>query len=131
MIKYLIAWLILALGIASFFAIGSWPLYRLATRGISVQGAAIEFYTSLQNEDCYVETLGFKSYAHFFYKQTKESNTINNAGNEWLLNGTLDKPAYFVCKINNAEEYLKSYPQLKEIYKKNGFVFLVRKPRFR
>ncbi len=94
------------------------------------QGAAIEFYTSLQNEDCYVETLGFKSYAHFFYKQTKETNNINNAGNEWLLNGTLDKPAYFVCKINNAEEYLKIYPQLKEIYKKNGFVFFVRKPPF-
>jgi len=93
------------------------------------QGAAIEFYESLQNKDCYVETLGFKSYAHFFYAQTKYSNNINNEGANRLLTGTIDKPAYFVCKINHAEEYSIAYPQLKELYRKNGFVFFVREPK--
>ena len=31
------------------------------------QGAAIDFYKSIEGEDCYVEVLGFKSYAHLFY----------------------------------------------------------------
>jgi 4-amino-4-deoxy-L-arabinose transferase-like glycosyltransferase len=90
------------------------------------QGAAIEFYEGLRNKDCYVETLGFKSYAHFFYAQTKQSNNINNSGTEWLMTGNIDKPVYFVCKINHVEEYQKAYPQLKELYRKNGFVFFVR-----
>jgi 4-amino-4-deoxy-L-arabinose transferase-like glycosyltransferase len=92
------------------------------------QGAAIEFYESLQNKDCYVETIGFKSYANFFYSQTQHSNNINNEGINRLLSGKIDKPVYFVGKINHAEEYLKSYPQLKELYRKNGFLFFVRKP---
>jgi len=31
------------------------------------QGPAIEFYESLKGKDCYVETIGFKSYAYMFY----------------------------------------------------------------
>ena len=36
------------------------------------QNAAIEFYESLQNKDCYVTTLGFKSYADLFYSHKME-----------------------------------------------------------
>ena len=43
-----------------------------------------------------------------------------------LLKGYIDKPAYFVCKITMAEDILKDYPTLNEIYRKNGFVFFVR-----
>ena len=90
------------------------------------QGAAIEFYEYLQNKDCYVETLGFKSYAHLFYSNKKEQANKNSYHTEWLLNGAIDKPAYFVCKITEVENVLKSNPALKEIYRKNGFVFFMR-----
>ncbi len=90
------------------------------------QDAAIEFYEYLQNKDCYLETIGFKSYAHLFYSRKKEQANKNSYSLDWLLTGKIDNPAYFVCKITSAEAVLKGYPDLKEIYRKNGFVFFVR-----
>lgn len=89
------------------------------------QGAAIEFYEYLQDKDCYIETLGYKSYAHLFYSRKKPQNNPNSYQIDWLLHGAIDKPAYFVCKINAADDVKKSYA-LKEIYRKNGFVFFMR-----
>jgi predicted esterase len=91
------------------------------------QGAAIEFYEYLQNKDCYIETIGFKSYAHLFYSLKKEPANKNSYSMDWLLTGAIDKPAYFVSKITE-ENIKKNYPELKEIYQKNGFVFWYRKP---
>ncbi len=90
------------------------------------QGAAIEFYEYLQNKDCYVETIGFKSYAHLFYSKKKKQLNNNSCNMDWLLKGAVDKPTYFVSKINSQEEITANYPQLKEIYRKNGFVFWIR-----
>ena len=44
---------------------------------------------------------------------------------EWLLNGPIDKPVYFVCKNINADQY-REMPQLEEIKEENGFVFFKR-----
>ncbi len=41
--------------------------------------------------------------------------------------GDIDKTVYVVSKITKANE-LEKYPQLKEIGRKNGFVFFERKP---
>ena len=90
------------------------------------QQAAIDFYQSLQGKDVYVTTLGFKSYAHFFYSDVQPSANMHSTDEDWLLKGDIDKPAYFVCKINSAADWEKWYPQLKEISRKNGFVFLER-----
>jgi 4-amino-4-deoxy-L-arabinose transferase-like glycosyltransferase len=90
------------------------------------QQAAVEFYQGLQGKDVYVTTLGFKSYAHYFYSNEQPSTNANSTNEDWLLKGDIDKPVYFVCKINRADEYEKQYPQLKELYRKNGFVFLER-----
>lgn len=92
------------------------------------QGAAIEFYEHLQDKDCYVETIGFKSYAHLYYSNKKEPGNKKSYDIDWLLKGEIDKPAYFVSKLTSMEDVLKNYPDLKEIYRKNGFVFFVRMP---
>ena len=89
------------------------------------QGAAIDFYKSKIGENCYVQVLGFKSYAHLFYTQKPKPANDNSYNNEWLLNGEIDKPAYFVSKIDRPEEYVSKI-NLKELYRKNGFVFLKR-----
>ena len=44
-----------------------------------------------------------------------------------MVEGPLDKPAYFVVKNVNAEKY-REHPNLKELYEKNGFVFFKREP---
>ena len=90
------------------------------------QGAAIEFYEQSQNKECYVETIGFFRYAHYFYTKKNVPSNKNSYDINWLLTGNIDKPAYFVCRVNSFEDIVKSYPELKEIYRKNGFVFLVR-----
>ena len=92
------------------------------------QKAAIEFYDSIKKEDCYVETIYFKSYAHLFYSNKPKPANIQSLNKEWLLHGTIDKPAYFVCKVNRAKDIITNYPNLQELYRKNGFVFWARRP---
>lgn len=92
------------------------------------QAAAIEFYESLQGKDCYCEALNFKSYAQYFYTRKQPAKNPESYSADWLLWGPIDKPAYFVSKVTLHEENLRSYPHLKEINRKNGFVFYLREP---
>jgi len=92
------------------------------------QRAAIEFYKSVSNEDAYIKTLGFKSYAHLYYGKAKLLKTGQEKNMEWFLNEKTERPVYFVFKINRKEKYLEQYPQLQFIYEKNGFVFARRLP---
>ncbi|HET6225541.1 MAG TPA: glycosyltransferase family 39 protein [Bacteroidia bacterium] len=87
------------------------------------QNAAIEFYTYLQGKYCYVETIGFKSYAHLFYSHKLPQANPNSTNHDWLLTGAIDKPAYFVSKSTSVDEIKHKYPDLMELYRKNGFVF--------
>ncbi len=89
------------------------------------QGAAVDFFIERQGEDCYVAVLGYKSYAHLFYTMKKKPENKNAYDQDWLLEGPVDKPVYFVTKINKADNY-KQYTELKELYRKNGFVFFKR-----
>jgi len=91
------------------------------------QNSAIEFYKKLKDEDCYVQTLGFKSYAHLFYSEKKYYRNEVILNTDSLLNGKIEKPAYFVTKITKKNDYFNKY-NLNEIYEKNGFVFFVRNP---
>ena len=90
------------------------------------QRAAIEYFQSFIGKDVYVHVLGYKSYAHLFYtrKQPPTNNSYDNE--EWLLTGNIDKPAYFICKVMEADKY-RAMPQLEETGSKNGFVFFKRK----
>lgn len=97
------------------------------------QGAAIDFYESKRGQDVYIQVLGFKSYAHLFYFQKGASNI--NVGKvlnseveyeKWLLNGEVDKPVFFVTKVDRLDEY-RNHPNLEIIKEENGFVFLKRR----
>ncbi|MGZ5243594.1 MAG: ArnT family glycosyltransferase [Bacteroidia bacterium] len=87
------------------------------------QGAAIDFYESKQEEDCYVEVLGYKSYAHLFYTQKMPPQDSALLNRDTLLNRRLTKPLYFVAKVNNAQQFIDGM-HLTKIGEKNGFVFL-------
>ena len=115
------------------------------------QRANIDFFTAHAGEDCYMETLGYKSYAPYFYgkvpapdeKQAKLLLTVrsNNstrpdtlssyqkevAYKNWLLSGNINKPVYFSVKINDQSVY-DTVPALTRLYAKNGFVFYRRMP---
>lgn len=91
------------------------------------QRAAIEFYEARQGERCYVITKEFKSYAHLFYTRKPPVSDPGAHDEEWLLHGAIDRPVYVVCKITAVEE-VSAIPTLREIGRKNGFVFFQRLP---
>ena len=91
------------------------------------QGAHIEFYEQLQGKDCYVESLGFKSFAHLFYFRKQPQLNPNSSNMAWLIEGDIDKPVYFVSKNTYKGTYWR-HPHLKELYRKNGYVFYKRIP---
>jgi 4-amino-4-deoxy-L-arabinose transferase-like glycosyltransferase len=90
------------------------------------QKTVISFYKSLPENDVYVETIGFKSYAHLFYFNKPLPKHGTNFSQHQLLWGKIDKPAYFVSKITLKDEILDKHPQLKIIDERNGFVFYLR-----
>ncbi len=117
------------------------------------QGPAIEFYKSIKGEDCYVETIGFKSYAYMFYTERKplhnspklldfikkneqamaaQGHTIATSFNlnslNWMLDGPIDKRAYIVAKVTEADQIRKDNDSMIELYRKGGFVFYKREP---
>jgi 4-amino-4-deoxy-L-arabinose transferase-like glycosyltransferase len=91
------------------------------------QGAAITFYESIRGEDVYVTTVGFKSYAYLFYfRQPLMPDHAHRTDKNWLIDGDIDKPAYFVTK--NTEKYLKDFPKVEKIDERGGFIFYRRIP---
>ncbi len=97
-----------------------------------LQLAPNEFYKSFQGKKAYVHVLGYKSYAHYFYTlkpynlSAKYKNIKKEDWESWLLEGGIDKPAYFVTNNKNLQKYIEKYPQLKLLYEKNGYAFLKR-----
>lgn len=91
------------------------------------QAPAIRFYESIRGQDVYVTTVGFKSYAHLFYfRQPLLPDHVHRTDKNWLIDGNIDKPAYFVTK--NTEKYLKGYPKVQKIGEEGGFIFYRRMP---
>lgn len=77
------------------------------------QSALIEFMISKQNENCIVETAGFKSYAQYFYCLRPLPAPDDSL-----------RKVYTVTKINKLKEVLIANESLTEMYRKNGWVFL-------
>jgi len=90
------------------------------------QGPAIDFYISKRNQSCYIETLGFKSYAHYFYGNVNPYKNPKAYNTNWLLTDSIDQVAYFVIHSNNIKDYIHS--GMNEIGRKGGFVFYERLP---
>jgi hypothetical protein len=86
------------------------------------QRTAIEFYKSLVGKPVYVTTVGFKSYAPFFYFQQPKETAITAKQLNGLLTGELDKPAYFVVKINDRAK-LEGYSNIVFLKSEGGFAF--------
>jgi hypothetical protein len=89
------------------------------------QGAVIDFYKAKSTEKCYVLNSGYFSYAPLFYTVKMPADCARPM---WLLTGNIDRPFYLVLKEPHYNEWKHIIPAMKVLYKKNGFVFLVRYP---
>ena len=92
------------------------------------QAPAINFYKSISGQDVYVTTIGFYSYAPYFYFQKMPGGNSESSDKEWLLNGEIDKPVYIVAK-STAKEMLDKHPDCRFIKQEGGFIFYSRLPK--
>jgi len=96
------------------------------------QGAALNFYESLRGKDVYVKPLTMKSYAHLFYTNkplhltSVSKNIAADDWEPWLLNGSVDRPAYFVAKVSDATPW-RNHPNLQLVREEGGFVIFQRR----
>ena len=95
------------------------------------QGTIISFFESLQGEDAYILTYGYRSYAHVYYPriqpgqkpQLRDPEKYSESMDFWrdsLLRNPTDKPVYIITKINK-KEGLDQYPELKLQWEKSGW----------
>lgn len=112
------------------------------------QGAMIDFFTEKSAEDCYTDIAGYKSYAQLFYGARKQEDVNNplflewsvqqgcaidtadamqarNLYSRWLMEGAIDKPAYFVTNARKQQIY-REKQGLIFVGNKNGFYFFKR-----
>lgn len=141
--------------LASLFSISTIIIFVVPKIEQYTQRAAIEFYKVCADKQFYIETIGFKSYANLFYGKLDKStmfdtdfleyekqrsieiaaegkNPVTYKGlifSNWLEYGQIKKPACFAAKITEVENVKNYYPELKEIYRQNGFVFYLRLPK--
>lgn len=100
------------------------------------QGAALDFYQAHAGKDVYIRPVVMKTYADLFYsnKPYHLSSTARGIPHKdwesWLVNGDVDKPVYFVAKVNDADKW-RSKPGLSVMYEEGGFVFFSRQSRNR
>jgi len=91
------------------------------------QAPAINFYKSISGQDVYVTTIGFYSYAPYFYFQKMPGGNSESSNKEWLLNGDIDKPVYLVAKATN-RSFFDKHPDCNLIKQEGGFLVYYRMP---
>jgi 4-amino-4-deoxy-L-arabinose transferase-like glycosyltransferase len=116
----------LFLGVGLF--VWSTLIFYIARVEAFSQHAAITFCESKMNEDCYVDTYGYKSYAQLFYTKKSKPDNPNYADRRWLLEGDIDKTVYILTKVNRIKAFEEQYPQFTRIGDQNGFYFYKREP---
>jgi hypothetical protein len=83
------------------------------------QATPIDFYVSHVGQKVYIETVGFKSFAHLLYFQKQGPSPDGEA---LMKQSSTDRPTYFVMK-SDAEDRFKYHPHLQLIKEENGFLF--------
>ncbi len=90
------------------------------------QAAAIEFFQTLKGKDVYIQPVGYKTYAHYFYAEIQPGQKpLIEDGWEWedyLFNNEMDKEVYFVSKAGSDWKLIEN-PDVTLLYEKNGFKF--------
>lgn len=85
-----------------------------------LQGPLIDFYKSMQDKNVWVETWGFKSYAHYFYTRRYPGQYPDEKNA--ILTGKTDKPVYVAVKVTKSSEFERHYPLFKKKILAGGYV---------
>ena len=92
------------------------------------QAPVINFYKNIAGQDVYATTVGFYSYAPYFYFSKMPGGNAESSNKEWLLNGEIDKPVYIVAK-STSKTVFEQHPDCRFIKQEGGFLFYCRSPK--
>jgi len=89
------------------------------------QKELFDFYKE-KGETSYLKPVGYHTYAHLFYgkHQPIKAKPIDEMG--WMILGAVDKPVYFISRIQDVDKTLGYFPHLKQTDQKGGYVILER-----
>lgn len=87
------------------------------------QRTPIDFYESKVGQNVYIETMGFKSFAHLLYFQKPRKSPNSQT---LLEKGAGTSTVFFILKTD-AEDKFKYHPNLILMKEENGFLFYKRK----
>lgn len=90
------------------------------------QGTHISFLKSVQNEDVYISSYGFKSYAPYFYGRVGPTKHPKALDMRWLIEGEIDKPVYLIA--NKPDTELSRNSAFKMV-KANGGFYIYRREK--
>jgi len=85
----------------------------------------IEFFKSLQGKPCIMGTLGYKSYAPYFYGNQLPQLNVNQKDIVNVLNTQNLLPIYLSIKTKDTTNFKKKYKYLQHLYSGGGFSFFV------
>ncbi len=92
------------------------------------QAPMIRFYKEMAGKEVYVEPIGFKSYAQYFYFGLMPGHRPPQYSDEWLLTGEIDRPTYLITKIHRTKLVIDKAPDVRLLKTEGGFVFFERLP---
>ncbi|MEQ9186763.1 MAG: glycosyltransferase family 39 protein [Cryomorphaceae bacterium] len=84
------------------------------------QGSTISFFEQHSQQDVYLDTYGYKSYAHYFYG--KVTSVSAHTMDEHALHGA-DKRVFISVRMNRIERFMDEYPNAVFLYDAGGFHF--------
>ncbi|MEX0986950.1 MAG: glycosyltransferase family 39 protein [Bacteroidales bacterium] len=90
-----------------------------------IQKPAIDFMKQHSGEHENVITLGFKSFAPYFYGAGMPEEQQAEMTEAWLEGEEGTKPLYVVMKADNSRKILDKYPHLIRLGEQGGYVFAV------
>ena len=90
-----------------------------------IQGPAIDFMMAHSGPEEHVITMGFKSFAPYFYGEWHPGEIPQRINDQWLEEVSEKQPVFVVMKADNSKKIFKKYPLLEKLYEENGYVFAV------
>ena len=90
------------------------------------QGPAIAFIEQFKDKPVWITTIGYYSYAPFFYSNKMSRGCKDCNEEEFFLRGVTDRDVYFVTKSTALQSVTDQNPQLEVVKKRGGFVLLKR-----
>jgi hypothetical protein len=90
------------------------------------QSDLMAFYTEKRTEDRYLRPMHFHTYAHLYYGEAQPKRNPKSLDLEWLVNGQVDKPVYFIARVTDVDQVNRWFPHVQVTEHRGPYVIMQR-----